>query len=96
MEKRCDGEIQGAVLRGLLLCLLLTGCEAVDQYGHVIYGRWLACELTRTSGDPEGAIALVDSYARSREELQHPGRCGDGCQRDLESFHKGAVQGAAC
>lgn len=83
-------------MRLILLLLLLTGCEAIDQFGHFTYGRFLSCELVRNNGNAEGSIALVDTFAQGREELDHPGECGKGCQRDLKHFHNGAVEGVKC
>jgi len=36
------------------------------------------------------------AFAKTREELQHPGQCREGCQRDLATWQRGAEHGATC
>lgn len=90
-------------MRALLLPLVLAGClnlgdrpslgERFDQAGHFAQGYAMAKELARF-GDPYDAVAIVMDFARAREELQHPGRCGPGCELDLDNWRRGAEAGA--
>lgn len=77
----------------------LAGCtsdpETLDQLGHRVAGRIIACDAVRWVG-PQEAIDHTMAFARAREELQHPGRCNEGCQRDLLNWQKGAEKGAQC
>lgn len=68
--------------------------EGFDQLGHFGAGHLVASDAVRWT-TPELAIEHTMKFARAREDLQHPGRCGDGCQRDLAAWLAGAKAGAA-
>lgn len=86
-------------MRPLLFMALLAvpACEMLDQAGHYLAGRAMACDASRWTS-PELAVAYVMTVARSREELQGsgPGECGGSCQRDLDWWERGARDGAQC
>ena len=81
-----------------VLCLL-AGCtadqspETLDQLGHFAAGSLIARDARQWVG-PEEAVEHAMDFARAREELQHPGECGDGCRRDLAVWLLGAEAGA--
>ena len=98
------------MVRGIMLLffgavgIVITGCsttssvdqaETLDQLGHYSAGHLIACDAVQWVS-PEAAIKHTMDFARAREELQHPGQCGPGCMKDLESWQKGAEKGAAC
>lgn len=64
-----------------------------DQIAHYTIGYLMARSLRKWT-TPEDAVERVMAWAEMREELQHPGRCGDGCERDLRYWRKGAEKGA--
>jgi len=69
--------------------------ETLDQFGHYSAGHLIACDAAQWVS-PELAIKHTMDFARTREELQHPGECGPGCVRDLEAWERGAEDGASC
>lgn len=86
----------------LILGAAVTGCtttadkaETLDQLGHYSAGHLIACDAVQWVS-AEVAIRHTMDFARAREELQHPGQCGPGCMRDLESWQRGAEKGALC
>lgn len=86
----------------IILGAAITGCtttvdkaETLDQLGHYSAGHLIACDAAQWV-DAEVAIKHTMDFARAREELQHPGQCGPGCMRDLESWQRGAEKGALC
>lgn len=85
------------MIRAVLICLALTGCvkDPADQGLHYAAGYAMAREMMRDDdATPRAVIEAVMTYARAREETQHPGRCGEGCQRDLKYWRKGAEAGS--
>ena len=83
----------------LFASLLVAGCastnpETLDQLGHFAAGRLIAADAVRWT-TPEAAVEHTMAFARAREELQHPGECGVGCQLDLDIWKLGAEAGAA-
>jgi len=82
-------------MRYLMIIMLLGGCELVDQAGHKSLGYAMACSRVPYISQ-ELAVEKTMEWAREREDDQHPGRCGNGCQSDLESWEKGAIAGAKC
>lgn len=65
----------------------------LDQIAHYILGYMMARSLRGLLPRRE-IIARVLMWAEEREDLQHPGRCNSGCQRDLYWWRKGAEKGA--
>lgn len=79
------------------MLVILTNCEAVDQAGHYAWGYNKSCvSIQGAEDDPLAVIETVMDYAKAREERQHPGQCGLGCQRDLHSWRNGAEAGLDC
>jgi len=85
----------------LILLVGLSGCqffdpiETLDQLGHYGAGQLIACDAAKWVS-PEAAVAHTMAFAKTREELQHPGQCREGCQRDLATWQRGAEHGATC
>jgi|DEB0MinimDraft_4_1074332.scaffolds.fasta_scaffold42876_2 hypothetical protein len=91
------------MIRATIIALSLAACsqpispefsdvpaEVVDQGLHAATGYALAWEIARTSNADNDTIeAAVMAYAEARENLQHPGTCGEGCQRDLRYWREG-------
>ena len=88
-------------MRALALVAVLAGCasgnvgEAVDQGAHYAAGYAMAFELCKW-GDAPGRVDTVMTFARAREDLQHPGSCKEGCELDLKYWRLGAEEGAKC
>lgn len=77
------------MIRIIASCVILAGCtaasgEVADQGGHAAMGYARALELKRNTGATDQQIEdEIMRQAKQREEFQHPGSCGEGCQRDL-------------
>ena len=68
--------------------------EAVDQGAHYLQGYTMAKDLSRW-GTRAKQIKTVMDYALAREYLQHPdGELGEGSERDLRNWRRGAEAGA--
>lgn len=64
-----------------------------DQFAHYALGYAMARSL-RGRMSPEAIVITVMDWAMWREDLQHPGKCGEGCKRDLRWWRSGAERGA--
>lgn len=76
-------------------CASIESSETLDQLGHFGAGKLIACDASRWVS-PQEAVDHTMAFARAREELQHPGQCNEGCQRDLEAWQRGAEKGSTC
>ncbi|SFL31509.1 hypothetical protein SAMN05216302_10598 [Nitrosomonas aestuarii] len=93
--KRIKLLVLGAVVAGCSTTAPIDKAETLDQLGHYSAGHLIACDAVQWVS-PEMAIKHTMDFARAREELQHPGRCGPGCMKDLEVWKQGAEKGASC
>ena len=84
-------------LVSIAILILLSSCpvDPVDQAAHFGQSYVMACDLSRWA-EPELAVQTVMDYATAREDLQHQGQCGEGCQLDLAFWREGAEAGAKC
>ena len=87
--------VLGAMLAGCGTTATIDKAETLDQLGHYSAGHLIACDAAQWV-KPEVAIKHTMDFARAREELQHPGQCGSGCMKDLETWKRGAEKGASC